>query len=335
MIRKAIYSDIPKIAQTYEDLLRFEEENGSSSNWKLGVYPTIRVPQSRVPEGTMYVLEEDGEICASMILNQEQAEEYASIKWAYPASSKQVLVIHTLCIPPKKAGHGYGRRMVDYAKRHAKKIGCTVIRIDTYAHNEPAKRLYQKNGFRIAGYATCLLEGLIEEELVFLEYREAPVDLTRFEQFRAGCESHLADTVDGILRAGSGKKPCAIGFITTDDFQGFYLSWAYTDQIETYYDWEEEDQALYPDYLYDPLVEVVDACQEIDFCNPSDEKWEFAKGLLTVLRDAIRKIPDEVFHNHHYQREDVLFFATMSDGDYVQEMLETSLEMFGTRTENE
>ena len=45
------------------------------------------------------------------------------------------------------------------------------MRIDTYAHNEPAKSLYQKNGFRIAGYYESLLEGLIKEELAFLEYK--------------------------------------------------------------------------------------------------------------------------------------------------------------------
>lgn len=73
----------------------------------------------RVPEGTMYVLEEAGEICVSMILNREQ--------------------------------------------------GCRVMRIDTHAENEPAKKLYRKNGFRIVGYGESLLEGLIPEKQVFLE----------------------------------------------------------------------------------------------------------------------------------------------------------------------
>ncbi len=76
MIRKAVESDINAIADTYNDLLTYEEKHGSNSNWKLGVYPTIKVPQRKIPTGTMYVLEEYGEICASMILNHFQAEEY-------------------------------------------------------------------------------------------------------------------------------------------------------------------------------------------------------------------------------------------------------------------
>lgn len=169
MIRKARAEDIAAIAETYTELLTHEQQYGGHSNWKLGVYPTISVPKAKVPTGTMYVLEEKGAICASMVLNHDQAEEYAQIPWQYPGAGDSVLVIHTLCIPPKLAGHGYGRQMVEYAKTYASETGCTTIRIDTYAHNEPAKRLYLGSGFRIAGCGHILLQGLIEEEQVYLE----------------------------------------------------------------------------------------------------------------------------------------------------------------------
>lgn len=91
------------------------------------MYPTVEVPKNKVPTGTMYVLYEKGELCASMVLNHEQAPEYVDIPWRYAAEGKQVLVIHTLCIPPQKAGRGYGRKMVEFAKAYALKQGCTVI----------------------------------------------------------------------------------------------------------------------------------------------------------------------------------------------------------------
>ena len=84
-----------------------------------------------------------------------------------------MLVVHTLCIPPAKAGKGYGSQMVRYAKERAKAEGCSVVRIDTYAYNEPAKALYQNHGFRIAGYADSLLEGVIPEKMVYLEWNIA------------------------------------------------------------------------------------------------------------------------------------------------------------------
>lgn len=172
MIRKATENDILKIAKTYDELLIYEKENENHSNWQLGIYPTIKVPELRVPLGEMYVLEnENNEICASMILNQVQAKEYSTIPWKYLADDDNLLVIHTLCIPPQEAGKGYGTKMIDYAKNFAKDLNYPVIRIDTYAYNEPAKSLYQKNGFRIAGYATSLLEGLIPEEQAYLEFK--------------------------------------------------------------------------------------------------------------------------------------------------------------------
>lgn len=58
---------------------------------------------------------------------------------------------------------------MEYARTFAAETGCSTIRIDTFAHNEPAKKLYLQNGFRIAGYGRILLQGLIDEEQVYME----------------------------------------------------------------------------------------------------------------------------------------------------------------------
>ena len=171
MIRKAEMNDVQAIAETYAQLLTYEQTHGSHSNWVINVYPTVDIPRKAIPEETMFVLEQDGDICASMIMNNKQASEYRSINWLYPAADENVMVIHTLCVPPAQAGHGYATQMISFAKDYAQMRGYSVIRIDTFSHNEPAKTLYQKNGFRISGYADCLLQDLIPEEQVFLEYR--------------------------------------------------------------------------------------------------------------------------------------------------------------------
>lgn len=169
MIRKATKEDINAVAQSYRELLLYEKEHGGHSNWVLDVYPTITVAEKSHAEGTLYVLEEDGEICASMILNQFQPDGYTQIQWKYPASANEVLVIHTLCIPPSKAGKGIGKKMVDYALEKAKAMECKAMRLDTHAENEPAASLYKKFGFQYAGSADILLEGLIPEKQIFFE----------------------------------------------------------------------------------------------------------------------------------------------------------------------
>lgn len=151
------------------------------------------------------------------------------------------------------------------------------------------------------------------------------MDITKFERFSQDCSKGLPNEIDQVLKVAKGEKFCAIGFITTDDFYGCYLSWNCSKNIDEYFEWEN---GLYPDFLYQPLVDIVDSCEDIDFCNPSAEKWEFAETLLTVLEKSIKQIPDEVFQSNGFAREDVLFFATMGDGDYIQEMIDTSMTMF-------
>ena len=144
MIRRSTKEDIAAVADTYRELLLYEKEHGSHSNWVLDVYPTKAVAEKSHEEGTLYVLEEDGEISASMILNHYQSEGYKRIPWKYPAAPEEVLVLHTLCIPPLKAGKGIGKKMVTYALKRARELGCKVMRLDTHFDNEPAAGLYKK-----------------------------------------------------------------------------------------------------------------------------------------------------------------------------------------------
>ncbi len=169
MIRKGTIEDIGAVEALYNELFDDEEQVKNWSNWQRGLYPTRATAEKSVGLGTMYVLEEAGKICASMIFNDVQGHFYADVDWLYPASSEEVRVIHTLCVAPSQKGKGYASEMLDFAKKQAKEEGCKVIRMDTYSGNEPAKALYGKRGFRIAGYVDTMLEGVIAEELAMLE----------------------------------------------------------------------------------------------------------------------------------------------------------------------
>ena len=158
LFRPAAESDLDAIERHYTELLTHEAETGrSTTNWSLGVYPTRQTAAAALAAGTLWVLEREDDF-------------YATIGWQYPAPPEQVLVVHTLCIPPRYAGQGLGRECVSRIKQHAEAAGCTAIRLDTWAGNVPAVTLYQKNGFSLCGRAQVLFQGKIPEELVFLEY---------------------------------------------------------------------------------------------------------------------------------------------------------------------
>ena len=119
MIRLAAPGDAAAVAESYEELLLHEEREGGSSHWRRGVYPTPATAGRAQAAGWLYVLEEDGRLQGSVILNSHQAKEYRSIPWLYPAADSEVLVVHTLCVPPRCAGRGVGTRLVSAHHFHA------------------------------------------------------------------------------------------------------------------------------------------------------------------------------------------------------------------------
>lgn len=172
MIRRAEKKDINGVEQSYLELLEFEVAYGAFTRWEKDVYPTRETALKAFEEQTLHVYEEDGEIFASVILNQNQPEEYCKIKWSDVLPAEKVMVLHTLCVRPSKAGIGIATQMVRYAIDLAKKTDCEVIRLDTGRQNIPAIRLYEKNGFFIVGEAEIRLDGKIPNEgHVFMEWK--------------------------------------------------------------------------------------------------------------------------------------------------------------------
>lgn len=174
MIRLATAADIPQTAAIYEEILAHEEATQSYTNWVRGVYPTADTARNALEQGWLYVLEEEGAVRATAILNHVQLPEYKDISWAYPGEGEQVLVIHTLCVPPSQSGRGLARSFVSFSEELARQKGCTAMRLDTYEGNLPAVRLYTKLGWRYAGSAHFLFQGVIPEVLKCFEKQLSP-----------------------------------------------------------------------------------------------------------------------------------------------------------------
>lgn len=161
MIRKAELQDIDGVEKCYVELLLHEQEHGAYTVWQLGVYPTRETAEKALAEGSLYIMESAGEICASIILNQTQPPEYDRIKWKYPAKPDEVLTVHLLCVKPTSAGRGIGKQMVRFAFEEAKRLHCKTVRLDTGAQNKPAAALYEKLGFELAAASSMKIGGLL------------------------------------------------------------------------------------------------------------------------------------------------------------------------------
>lgn len=172
MVRKAFPRDIDGVEKIYTDILLREKIHGAFTVWKAGVYPTRETAEKALYDGDLYVLEQSGEICASMIMNQVQPEEYNKISWKYNMKPEEIAVIHLLCVQPSKSGRGFGTEMIRFAVDQGITLNCGTIRLDTGAQNKPALALYTKLGFEPAGVSNMAVGGVIEHhDHLFLELK--------------------------------------------------------------------------------------------------------------------------------------------------------------------
>ena len=82
IFRPALITDLDAVERHYTELLTREAETGrSSTNWSLGVYPTRQTAAAAQATGTLWVLEREGQVVASVILNHHQDDFYAGIDW--------------------------------------------------------------------------------------------------------------------------------------------------------------------------------------------------------------------------------------------------------------
>ena len=170
MIRPASERDLPAIAEIYEEILDEEDKRPVSfTNWQRVRYPTIQTARKALEEGTLWVMEVDGVVCASANLNKLQLPEYDNIPWAFSAPADRVAVIHTLVISPRFSGRGLAREFVAFCEEEGRRQGCTVMRLDTYVENHPAKAMYPRLGYRTAGVTRFLFQGFLDEDLVCYE----------------------------------------------------------------------------------------------------------------------------------------------------------------------
>ena len=72
-------------------------------------------------------------------------------KWKFPDS--KFCVIHRLCVSPEFQHQGIASQTMAYIETLCKSAGYDSIRLDCFTLNPYSKRLYDKSGYKIVGYA--------------------------------------------------------------------------------------------------------------------------------------------------------------------------------------
>ena len=168
-IRKAVKEDVGAVAAVFSALHTAEENGELTIGWVREIYPTEETARAALMRDDLFVMEEDGRVVGTAIINRLQVPDYARGSWQYAAPDDEVMVLHTLCIHPDAMGRGCGKAFVSFYEAYAREHGCAYLRMDTNAINVNARAMYRKLGYREAGIVPCVFNGIEGVGLVLLE----------------------------------------------------------------------------------------------------------------------------------------------------------------------
>ena len=169
MIRKAEKNDLDSVVALYEEIHAAEEAGTVTTGWIRGIYPSRESAKASLDRNDLFVLEENGSILASGIINRIQVDVYAGAPWKHVVPDDQVCVLHTLTVSPASFGKGYARAFLRFYEEYAWQAGCPELRIDTNAVNRSARAMYRKHGYDEIAIVPAVFNGIPDVRLVLLE----------------------------------------------------------------------------------------------------------------------------------------------------------------------
>jgi ribosomal protein S18 acetylase RimI-like enzyme len=159
--RLAVMRDLPQIKVVYQDIIQ-NMSNNQIEIWD-DIYP-CEFFEEDIKNEQLYVLYDNDEIVSAFVLCSTNSGE-KSVKWQNNAG--KALYVDRLGVNVNYTGKGVGSYMITKAKETAKTLGAEYLRLFVVDINEPAVRLYTKNGFT---KATGVYDEVIDDELILHEY---------------------------------------------------------------------------------------------------------------------------------------------------------------------
>lgn len=158
--RAAVMRDLAQLKDMYRQIVKNMDANGIHI-WD-DIYPCDFL-QEDIEKDRLYVLRKDSEILSAFALCDKNAGEKA-VKWSDDRAG--AMYIDRLGVSVTYSRQGMGSLMIDRAKGIAKTLGAEFVRLFVADINEPAIRLYTKNGFvRVEGvYDETFDDGFVSHE---------------------------------------------------------------------------------------------------------------------------------------------------------------------------
>ena len=152
-ITKCELHEVEAVGAFYDQVVKNLCENINYPKWTYKVYPSVDFARAMTLAGEQYVCREGGEIVGAFVFNDDPQGEYENATWTTTLQRGQYGVCHAVAIAPTLQGKGFGKQIVEFCIARAKQLGYKAIRLDVVPQNLPARKLYEKCGFRYVGDA--------------------------------------------------------------------------------------------------------------------------------------------------------------------------------------
>ena len=146
---KATLNQADKVFSVYSAAVKHMEQQGIHQ-WD-EIYPDLQIITEDISKNQMYIRTIGEKIAVCFVLSEEYDEEYKNGKWQHPDS--RFCVIHRLCVNPQFQNQGIATKTMEYIEKVCKEAGYDSIRLDCFTENPYSRRLYDKAGYSVAGYA--------------------------------------------------------------------------------------------------------------------------------------------------------------------------------------
>ncbi len=151
-IRKCGPRDIALTGAFYDRVVQWLDGHVNYPKWEYRVYPSEDYVRAMTEAGGQYICTDGDTIVCAFVLNTDPQGSYGNCRWSRDLPEGSYMVLHALATAPERQGQGIASAAIRFCVDKAQSEGCLALRLDVIP-DSPAKKLYEKNGFRYAGDA--------------------------------------------------------------------------------------------------------------------------------------------------------------------------------------
>ncbi len=175
LFRRADQRDLPAVQELYRQIIDHAGRTGDPARWHKYGHPSPKEVTRGIRAGHLYVVVNvaaaplGSELAGAGFLNGVATAGYQHVAWPTGARAEESLVLHALGVSPEHLRKGVARFFLAQAVALGARLGKTALRLETFADNTPALRLYRGYGFVDVGTHKLEEKGLEHENFQLFE----------------------------------------------------------------------------------------------------------------------------------------------------------------------